>query len=65
MNETYLNNIIFAKIETNSIEDAYQLFNSINNRGLKLTNGDILKTINLRIINKERSYSEVISYAQK
>ncbi|WP_036452229.1 DUF262 domain-containing protein [Mycoplasma buteonis] len=57
-------NIIFAKINTDTISDAYNLFTIINNRGVKLSNADILKTINLRYVSANDS-KIVEDYAKK
>ncbi|WP_416754459.1 DUF262 domain-containing protein [Mycoplasma sp. 654] len=60
-----LNNISFAQINADSLNDAYKLFTIINNRGVKLTNADILKTINLQFLANDHEEEEVKPYAQK
>ena len=42
--------VILICISTEKFDDALQLFTVLNNRGLKLRNSDILKAINLRVI---------------
>lgn len=47
--------IVFIYVATSNQEDAFKLFTILNNRGIPLTNADILKSINIGIVNeKER-----------
>ncbi|MGL5633988.1 MAG: DUF262 domain-containing protein [Sarcina sp.] len=45
-----LQKVVLVVITTNSFESAFRLFNVINSRGLPLTNADLLKSENLRVI---------------
>lgn len=49
-----LQKVVLVVITTNTFESAFRLFNVINSRGLPLTNSDLLKSENLRVINIER-----------
>ncbi|MDW7777174.1 MAG: DUF262 domain-containing HNH endonuclease family protein [Methanosarcinales archaeon] len=40
-------NVIFIYVATSNREDAFRLFTILNNRGIPLTNADILKSINI------------------
>ncbi len=44
---------IFIYVSTENLEDAFRLFTILNNRGVPLTNSDILKSINIGEINKD------------
>ncbi|MFV8469993.1 DUF262 domain-containing protein [Mycoplasma sp. VS509_3] len=57
--------ISFAEIDANSLNDAYKLFTVINNRGVKLSNSDIIKTINLQAISSDGDDEKVKLYAKK
>lgn len=49
-----LQKVVLVVITTNSFESAFRLFNVINSRGLPLTNSDLLKSENLRVIPLEK-----------
>lgn len=50
---TYLwKKVVIICIWTEEFDDAFQVFTVLNNRGLKLSNSDILKALNLREVNK-------------
>ncbi|WP_066871890.1 DUF262 domain-containing protein [Clostridium mediterraneense] len=49
-----LQKVVLVVIKTNSFESAFRLFNVINARGLPLTNADLLKSENLRVIPQEK-----------
>ncbi|MFV8482705.1 DUF262 domain-containing protein [Mycoplasma sp. 1932B] len=61
----YRDNISFARIYTNTLNDAYKLFTIINNRGAKLSNSDIIKTINLQAISLMGDEMQAQLYARK
>ncbi len=44
---------IFISVSTESMEDAFRMFTILNNRGVPLTSADILKSINIGIIDKK------------
>lgn len=49
-----LNNVVMIYVSASTLEDAFRLFSIMNDRGLKLTNADILKASNLeKISDKE------------
>ncbi|MGL4453621.1 MAG: DUF262 domain-containing protein [Sarcina sp.] len=56
-----LQKVVLVVITTNSFESAFRLFNVINSRGLPLTNADLLKSENLRVIPLEerQEYTEI------
>lgn len=51
--------VVFIYVATNNREDAFRLFTILNNRGIPLTNADILKSINIGVLdeNDRISYS--------
>lgn len=50
---TYLwKKVVIICIWTEEFDDAFQVFTVLNNRGLKLSNSDILKALNLREVNR-------------
>ena len=51
---------VFIYVSTESMEDAFRMFTILNNRGVPLTNADILKSINIGLIEE----SEQEKYAQ-
>lgn len=51
---------VFIYVSTESMQDAFRMFTILNNRGVPLTNADILKSINIGLI--EESQQE--KYAQ-
>lgn len=56
-----LQKVVLVVITTNSFESAFRLFNVINSRGLPLTNADLLKSENLRVIPLEdrKEYTDI------
>jgi len=59
------NNIVFIYLSTENREDAFRLFTIINNRGVPLTNADILKAINIGEIEKAENKELAEEYAKK
>ena len=51
---------VFIYVSTESMEDAFRMFTILNNRGVPLTNADILKSINIGVIEKK----EQVKYAK-
>ena len=60
-----LNKVVFIYIATEEREDAFRLFTILNNRGIPLTNADILKAINIGEIEKSGDERYVKEYAEK
>lgn len=56
-----LNNALFIYVSTEDLDDAFRLFTILNDRGIPLSNSDILKAKNLGAITKE---SERIKWAE-
>ncbi|ACB84396.1 DUF262 domain-containing protein [Natranaerobius thermophilus] len=50
----FLQKVVLVVVRTDSLSSAFRLFNVINARGLPLTNADLLKSENLRVIPSER-----------
>jgi len=51
---------IFIYVSTESMEDAFRMFTILNNRGVPLTNADILKSVNIGAIkqrNQQQKYA--------
>lgn len=44
----FLNKVLMIYVATEELQDAFQLFTVLNNRGVKLSNSDILKAENLK-----------------
>ncbi|WP_406616884.1 DUF262 domain-containing protein [Mycoplasmopsis adleri] len=60
--KSILSQTFFALIESKTMLDAFKLFTIINNRGLKLTNAEILKVYNLEKIKdlqENKKYSKI------
>lgn len=55
------NKALFIYVSTDNTEDAFRLFTILNNRGIPLTNADILKSQNIGALNSEK---EVTKYAR-
>jgi len=53
-------NVVMIHISADTLEDAFRLFSIMNDRGLKLSNADILKSSNLEYL---KSSSEMDDYA--
>ena len=47
----FINKVLMIYVATEQLEDAFQLFTVLNNRGVKLNNSDILKALNLKEVN--------------
>lgn len=60
-----LNKVVFIYVATENREDAFRLFTILNNRGIPLTNADILKAINIGEIEKADRKEEAEVYAKK
>lgn len=43
-----MNKVLVIYVATEELQDAFQLFTVLNNRGVKLSNSDILKAENLK-----------------
>jgi len=56
-----LQKVVLVVVKTNSLTSAFRLFNVINTRGMPLTNADLLKSENLRVIaeNERTKYREI------
>ncbi len=63
--EFILNNVVFIYVATDTREDAFRLFTILNNRGVPLTNADILKAVNIGEIEKAEGERKAEEYAQK
>ena len=48
-----LNNVLFIYVSTDNTEDAFRLFTILNDRGMPLSNSDILKSINIGEVGEE------------
>lgn len=59
------NNVVFIYVATEDREDAFRLFTILNNRGIPLTNADILKAINIGEIEKSGERKLAEEYAKK
>jgi len=46
-------NVVFIYVATSNMEDAFRLFTILNNRGIPLTNADILKSINIGALSED------------
>ena len=55
------NKALFIYVSTDNTEDAFRLFTILNNRGIPLTNADILKSQNIGALKNEK---EVTKYAR-
>jgi hypothetical protein len=53
----FRNKVLLIFVASSQLEDAFRLFTVLNDRGMKLRNSDILKTLNLRAL-KEAGASE-------
>ncbi|WP_457623140.1 DUF262 domain-containing protein [Persephonella sp.] len=60
-----LNKVVLIYVSTDTFEDAFRLFTILNNRGVPLTNADILKAINIGEIESSESPSIADFYAKK
>lgn len=57
-----LNNALFIYVSTEDLDDAFRLFTILNNRGIPLSNSDILKAKNLGAITGEKDRSKWAEY---
>lgn len=57
----FLNKVLMIYVATEELQDAFQLFTVLNNRGVKLSSSDILKAENL----KELSAADRTSWATR
>ena len=57
--------MIFIYVSTENREDAFRLFSILNNRGIPLTNADILKAINIGEIENSGNKKLAEDYAKK
>ena len=48
-------NAVFIYVSTESMEDAFRMFTILNNRGLPLSNTDILKSINIGAVGDDKA----------
>jgi uncharacterized protein with ParB-like and HNH nuclease domain len=60
-----LNKVVFIYVATENREDAFRLFAILNNRGIPLTNADILKANNIGEIEKFDGKKKAEEYAKK
>ncbi len=60
-----LNNVVFIYVATEDREDAFRLFTILNNRGVPLSNADILKAINIGEIEKTEKKGLAEEYAKR
>jgi hypothetical protein len=51
----FRNKVLLIYVASASLDDAFRLFTVLNDRGLKLRNSDILKTLNLRALKEEKA----------
>lgn len=64
----FLNKVLMIYVATEELQDAFQLFTVLNNRGVKLSNADILKAENLKMLSDydrqkwSASWEEMESY---
>ena len=59
---TIINEVMLIYVATENMEDAYRLFTILNSRGVPLASSDILKSINLGVINTGKEQEK---YAKK
>ena len=57
-----LNNALFIYVATENLDDAFRLFTILNDRGVPLSNSDILKAKNLGAISKESERTKWAEY---
>ena len=62
-----LNNVLFIYVSTDTTEDAFRLFTILNDRGMPLSNADILKSINIGEVGDENldEYSQKWEYLEE
>lgn len=57
-----LNNALFIYVATENLDDAFRLFTILNDRGIPLSNSDILKARNLGAVSKEGERTKWAEY---
>jgi hypothetical protein len=57
-----LNNALFIYVSTEDLDDAFRLFTILNDRGIPLSNSDILKAKNLGAVTKESERGKWAEY---
>lgn len=57
-----LNNALFIYVSTEDLDDAFRLFTIMNDRGIPLSNSDILKAQNLGAVTSEKERSKWAEY---
>ena len=57
-----LNNALFIYVSTEDLDDAFRLFTILNDRGIPLSNSDILKAKNLGAISKDSERTKWAEY---
>lgn len=57
-----LNNALFIYVSTEDLDDAFRLFTILNDRGIPLSNSDILKARNLGAVTKESERNKWAEY---
>lgn len=57
-----LNNVLFIYVSTEDLDDAFRLFTILNDRGIPLSNSDILKAKNLGAITGDKDRSKWAEY---
>lgn len=57
-----LNNALFIYVSTENLDDAFRLFTILNDRGIPLSNSDILKAKNLGAISKDSERTKWAEY---
>lgn len=62
-----LNNVLFIYVSTDNTEDAFRLFTILNDRGMPLSNADILKSINIGAVHEDDldEYSKSWEYLEE
>ena len=60
-----LNNALFIYVSTDNLDDAFRLFTILNDRGVPLSNSDILKARNLGEIKDEKQRSRWAEYWER
>ena len=56
-------NVVFIYVSTENMEDAFRMFTILNNRGIPLSNTDILKSINIGAVDGDKDNKEL--YAKR
>ena len=54
----FRNRVLLIFVASSQLEDAFRLFTVLNDRGMKLRNSDILKTLNLRCLKEDGASEE-------